>query len=311
MLPSATNFFVHSGRFHSKALYITSRQIQVAEQPLTYQHFVPQFLSRNFAHPYADPGTVTKKPRRKKHEKGRPFPGELVVNHVNLSVDPPQLVESLARRTLGPMDMYCDTDQASRKQQHVEETLSKIESRASTIFRRITEESPSRFLVSAKVPRLDLPSKVLPCGCEDYSGEDSPLLRDHMGERGFKRPVDVWLSNLRAIVELKMDPGANWEELILKRIYPADAVWFIGHVQFMYMAVCTLSSNCSQEVVLTDNCYNVFEGPMALARDRNSGQLRETLYANLHEFSPISPKLILVLRSHRFPSLEGDADPTI
>ncbi|KAK7974548.1 hypothetical protein PG989_016396 [Apiospora arundinis] len=292
-----------------------------------YQHFIPQFLLKNFAHHYKEPNNTTKRHRKIKHKKGKPYPGDLVVNHVNLTTDPPELAESLVKRVMGQFDMYRDTTQPSHLQQHVEQLLGKIESRASTIFRSITkafERGDSeiwinrdernllrKFLFLLKYRGSTFHRRFYHVDMQTYSEDDASFLRDYMEENGIKRPLDVWFSNIKTIIELQMDPDGNWRKGLVDRMYPDDATWFIMHVESMYMAICTPPPGSTHEFVVTDNCYNIFEGPINIARDTKTGSIKETLFANLHEFAPITPKLLFILRSNLFPCPEEDADPNV
>lgn len=79
-----------------------------------YQHFVPQFLLRNFSHPYRPQKDDRKKLKRsKRKDEKRIYPGERVVNTIDLSEDPPVLCEARVNRILGQMDMYRDTSKPS------------------------------------------------------------------------------------------------------------------------------------------------------------------------------------------------------
>lgn len=76
------------------------------------------------------------------------------------------------------------------------------------------------------------------------------------------------------------------------------------------MAICT-PSDPSGEFILTDNCYNIFEGPYSFVTDKTSGKIEAASYTPLHEFAPISPKLMIVMRSFLLPVPEEDAHPTM
>jgi len=135
-------------------------------------------------------------------------------------------------------------------------------------------------------------------------------LWEFMAERGFKRPVDVWFDNLKTIIELRMDPEKNWVKDLPKHMFFEDAMWFIMHVEWSYMAICT-PSNPRDEFILTDNSYNVFEGPNSFVTDKYTGKVEGRAHAPLHEFAPISPKLMIVLRSCVLPVPEEDTNPEI
>lgn len=131
-----------------------------------------------------------------------------------------------------------------------------------------------------------------------------------MAEKGYERPVDVWFHNLKTIMELRMDPEGKWLLDLPKRMFLDNAMWFISHTEYMYIAICT-PSDPNDEFILTDNSYNVFEGPNYFTVDEDSGKVEATAYTPLHEFAPISPKLMIVLRSFMFPVPEEDANADV
>ncbi len=204
--------------------------------------------------------------------------------------------------------------------------FSKLESQASTVFRKITKSFEQKgkglwltrderdlirkFLFLLKYRGLGFHQRFYHDSAEGYDTDDRELLRDYMTEKGFKRPVDVWFNNLKTIMELRMDPERKWVSDLPKRIFLEDAMWFILHVQMMYMAICT-PSDPSDDFILTDNSYNIFEGPNYFATDEKTGKVEGTDYTPLHEFAPISPKLMIVLRSFAFPVPEEDAHPHV
>ncbi|KFY79776.1 hypothetical protein V498_08900, partial [Pseudogymnoascus sp. VKM F-4517 (FW-2822)] len=61
-----------------------------------YQHFVPQFLLKNFSHPYKpqNDGSKTSKRSKRKYDKGK-YPGDTVVRNLNLTADLPVICETL------------------------------------------------------------------------------------------------------------------------------------------------------------------------------------------------------------------------
>jgi Protein of unknown function (DUF4238) len=293
-----------------------------------YQHFVPQFLLRNFSHPYKPQDNDQKKSKRskRKYEKGM-FPGDLVVSNLNLSADPPVICQSPVKRILGQMDMYRDTSKSSlQQQQHIEQMFSKLEGQASAVFRKITKAFERnetelwldrnernlirKFLFLMKYRGSTFHRRFYHEDAEGYNANDRELLHEYMAEKGFKRPVDVWFDNLKTIVELHMDPEGKWIQDLPKNMFLYDAFWFITHVQSMYMAICT-PSEPSDEFILTDNSYNVFEGPNCFAADEETGKVEGTYYAPLHEFAPVSPKLMIVLRSFAIPVPEEDANEDV
>jgi hypothetical protein len=293
-----------------------------------YQHFVPQFLLNNFSHPYKPDGEGCRRRKgggKRKYEKGM-FPKDPVVRNLDLLADPPIICEKPVKRILGQMNMYQDTSKPAEQQQHVEMLLSKLEMRASEIFRKITkafeQKEPGlwlarpernllrKFLFLLKYRGDGFRRRFFHQKPEDYSENDRELLREYMAKHGFKRPVDVWFHNIKTIIELDMDSEGRWHMDLPKRMYPDDAMWFFSYEAFSYMAICT-PSDAKDEFILTDNSYNVFEGPNHLVKDENSGELGASAYTPLHEFAPISPKLMIVLRSTVLPDPLEDADPGV
>ncbi|EFX04376.1 hypothetical protein CMQ_1304 [Grosmannia clavigera kw1407] len=290
-----------------------------------YQHFVPQFfLLRNFAHnfePPVDPGTDVgdgkgkRKKKSKKHvascDKGnlKRYPGDKVVNNVNMQLTPYAIDESPVNRILGLPDMYRDNLKTIKAEQNeVEKKFAHIEGEAQRVFRRITKAyDDGAKVVSLMRPERDLLRKFLfllkfrgPTfytrfsheDIESYCADDKEEFQKYMRKNNFTRPFEIWLRSLKLIMELDMDPERDWKAELMQKMYRLDAVWFIMHVDGMYI-------------------YNIFEGPNSFAQDIHTKEITPTAYVNLHEFGPISSKLILVLRSSLLPVPEEDSDPVL
>lgn len=292
-----------------------------------YQHFVPQFLLRNFAHPYKPPKNGAKRQKRPKKKDARIYPGDLVVNNVNLTAEPLAIEESPVKRVLGINDMYQDTSQPTEKQQrYIESLFGQLESKASPIFRKIVKSLESgdsglwltrdernrirKFLFLLKYRGSTFHRRFYFANAADYDQNDREQLRAYMRENGFERPVDVWFNNIKTFAELDMDAENEWIRKLIDQVYPGDAAWFINHVQQMYMAICT-PADATDEFVLTDNSYNVYEGANTYVHDPASGKAKESSWVNFHEFAPVSPKLIIVLRSFLIPVPEEDANAEV
>ena len=248
-----------------------------------------------------------------------------VVNNVNLTVDPLAIDESPVKRVLGMNDMYQDTAQPTKEQQrHIEELFGKLESEASRSFHKIVKAvedgDPSLQLTRGERNRIRKFLFLLKyrgsgfhrrySGSIDAAGydyDDQEQLREYMRERGFERRVDVWFDNIKTFANLKMDAENKWMAELLDKVYPADARWLINHVQQMYMAICT-PADASDEFTLTDDSYNVFEGVEKVMRDPETGRLKGHEWINFHEFAPVSPKVMIVLRTCAVPVSEEDVD---
>lgn len=98
-----------------------------------------------------------------------------------------------------------------------------------------------------------------------------------------------------------MDPEKKWTSELPKRMFVDDAMWFVVHVEGMYMVICT-SSDPNDEFILIENSYNVFEGPNCIMADKDTGKVERATYDPFHEFAPISPKLMIVLKASYYQS---------
>ncbi|KAI1129167.1 hypothetical protein F5Y10DRAFT_239041 [Nemania abortiva] len=302
---------------------MASSSRNIAPSNSEYQHFVPQFMLRNYAHKYSGPQRTGKGKRGKKNQKDTLFRGELVVNNVNMKADPFIIEETKVSRILGQYDMYEDKAQPTAQQREIETMLGKLENHVSTIFRKIVKafeagdpnvwvtreerNSIRKFLFILKYRGRTFHRRFT--GPDEYNYNDKSNLQAYMEKSNFKRPIDVWFHGLRTIMNLKMDTE-NWQLELTENMYRTDAMWFLMHSEMMYMAICT-PSEPEAEFILTDNCYNVFEGPNTHAQNPATGEFTETGWTSFHEFAPLSPKLMIVLRSNLLPVPEEDSNPEI
>ncbi|KKP07751.1 hypothetical protein THAR02_00139 [Trichoderma harzianum] len=287
-----------------------------------YQHFIPQFILKNYSYPFKCPNTEQKgkKKCKCKHEKDK-FPGDLVVNCVDLTPPRFRLETYPRKRIFGAPNMYNDPAKtASHEQRRIETMFGKMESQASTIFRRIVKNHEAgdaavtltrierdllrKFLFLLKYRGSGFHQRFYHDKPEDYCSNDRELLLEYMKEHHFSTPRDVWYHNLETIMNLEMDPERKWIRELPCKMFSDDAYWFIMHCEMYYMAICT-PSEVTDEFILTDNCYNVFEGPSTFSRDA-TGKTIAGYHAGYHEFAPISPRLIIVLRCLALPNPEED-----
>ncbi|KAL2670701.1 hypothetical protein Neosp_014500 [[Neocosmospora] mangrovei] len=288
-----------------------------------YQHFIPQFLLKNYSHPFVCPQAKgpSKKCKKHKHEKGK-YPGDPVINNLCLTSEPYTLEETPVTRIFGQVNMYeYMTASPDKKNRRIEEMLGKMEFEASKIFRRITtaygKGQPDiwlsrternllrKFLFILKYRGSTFHRRFYHEDSESYNSNDKELLQEYMEKRGFESPLDVWFHNLETIMTLEMDTEMKWMHEIRKRMFHLDAMWFTAHVQYSYMAICT-PTNPDEEFILSDNSYNVFEGPNNFIEDAETGERTSSTHGSFHEFAPISPRLMLVLRSFVLPVPDED-----
>ncbi|KAK5676634.1 hypothetical protein LTS10_010935 [Elasticomyces elasticus] len=134
---------------------------------------------------------------------------------------------------------------------------------------------------------------------DDYPGRDRDKLRTYMSAKGFETPRDVWLANLHAFLDVKMDSGLKWHKVIRQQAYEDHAEQFIYHAGLIHMAFCKPRS-ADDEWLLTDTAYSMFEGPSTEALQLITGQ-RKREYTEWHNFAPVSASLLIVLRSILLP----------
>lgn len=104
-----------------------------------------------------------------------------------------------------------------------------------------------------------------------------------------------------------MDVGGQWEGTISSTVYFAIADRFVKHVKGYWMAICT-PANSEEEFVLTENGYNVHEGPTVSFEDKNTGECI-SLGSAFHYFAPIAPRVMMLLRNQHLPEPLDDGDP--
>ncbi|KAJ4289800.1 hypothetical protein N0V90_011131 [Kalmusia sp. IMI 367209] len=291
-----------------------------------YHHYIPQFILRNFSHQYNPPHSNSKKAsRRRKNKKTKLYPGDPVINIIDLKDEVPQLSESPVKRIFGLTDMYRDISNAS-DYNFLEKEIGRIESQVSSIIadiKKAFEGGMTGFSMSRS--QRDLLRKFLFImkyrgpgfyrrfhGDEsgEYNEDDAVQFKLYMQERGYRKPVDVWFKSIKTILDLKLDLEGRWKKELPLRIYPDDARWFIAHMEWYFLAFCT-PSDPSDEFILTENCYNVHEGPNSTALNFKTGEYEVVSWTSYHEFSPVTPRLMLILRSALLPQEEEDANENI
>ena len=260
-----------------------------------YQHFIPQFILRKHSD-YKEPrredfAPGLSKEYQKAKEKAKKNANVNVLSLEN-GLDNMKLEVRKTKGVCGLKDMYGT---------EIEKKLDVLENKASTIIRGIELDFASSskmtclsrsdkdtlrrflFIMLYRSRKFHVRFKMT---TDDYFANDKSALMDYMHERGFATPRDVWLDNLQVFLDVKLGHDCErWEAELLARAYPADAEWFIHHMNNFYLCFCT-PEDCRDEFILTQNVYGIFEGP-------NSYES----WTDWHNFSPISPKLLIVLRN--------------
>lgn len=287
-----------------------------------YHHFIPQFILRNFAHVY-------RSTRGHGHRagKGKPrlYNGDQALNTVNLSTDPPELAESPLRRSFGLVDMYRDFTKVEN-QQYLEKHLGKLESQAAQMIIRVCKafnngnhavwlsrferNNLRKFFFLMKYRGKGFQRRFLCDTTQGYIQDDKDKFLEYMRKRNFRNPLDVWFHSIKTILDLQIDVQGQWMKTLINQIYPDDAYWFIMHSEMMYLAFCT-PSDPKMEFIVTENCYAISEGPFSLSIDPRTREEKTVAWTSYHEFGPLSPKLIMVLRSFLLPNSEEDKNENI
>lgn len=292
-----------------------------------YQHYIPQFLLRNFSHPYKPPdGYRVKRKNRRRVERGK-HQGDKVLNVVDITSDKPQLIEAPVSRWFGQEEMYSDIFDTIKATKDVEQELSKLESQTAVILQKVKKahENGHAGICLTRVERNKLrkflfimkyrgPTYFGKYVSEDapqaYTSEDKHLLRDYMAKKGFLTPRDVWLHNLRAILHVDMDAEGKWRTRLPDLMFPADAEMFMFHEEHSYITFCT-PTEMDDEFILTDQGYNLFEGPTHNTFCVKTGDYLGDTCLCFHEFAPVSPRLMIVLRSITLPEALEDKDSKV
>ncbi|KAF2797003.1 hypothetical protein K505DRAFT_372805 [Melanomma pulvis-pyrius CBS 109.77] len=284
-----------------------------------YQHYVPQFLLRNFSY--------QNQKWKKTKDRKQLYPGDPMLRAVDLTVSPPELIEVPVKHTFGKPDMYKDDSKFTRKQQmHIEAKLSRLESATSHVIRKIVKaHAEGKTEISMSRPEKDLLRKFMfvmkyrgPIffqrfnhqNAEDYNSVDKPSFLEYMRKKNYQRPLDVWFDNLSQIMDMTIDPEGKWVTKLSERIYPGDAEWVSQNIRSMYLALCT-PSNPSEEFILTENAFSIYEGPTSCSVNPKTGERTVTAYTEFHVLGIISPSLMMILRSNLLPEPREDRNEEV
>ncbi|KAL6816250.1 hypothetical protein V8C40DRAFT_85925 [Trichoderma camerunense] len=300
----------------------TEPSIAASKPSHQYQHFIPQFLLKNFAHKYVAPDSHDTAKGQKRNAKTGMYSGEPAVNTLHLSGDF-YLEECAVRRTCGMEDMYEDTENLLKDHGHLEKKFAAMESKASLIYRKIVKTYKNgkdnicltrkdndflrKFMFLLTLRSVQYHRKYNLDNVQDYDGDDKMWLQEFMETYGLTKPLDVWLQSLEIIIDVEIDPAGIWVELIKHSIYFPIADTFIDHMNKMYMTICTPEDHVD-EFILTDNCCNVTEGKIA-AYHIEAMMNHVDLAPCFHRFAPISPKLMIVLRYNHLPESIDSENP--
>jgi len=221
-------------------------------------------------------------------------------------------------RSYGIPDMYKDVDH--ERAYHVEELLSKLESDAARIYHRIKKDHESgkhnfsitrkdrnllrKFLFVMRYRSHGFWSKYTG-KIDTYEHGDRNSLMQFLNERSITDLRQVWLINLEVVIRTEIDADGEWLQTIGRDMFGYDADMYVFHMEESYMAFCEPQSS-EDEFIITNNGFGIFEGPVvydaanlqSLGADGSPPRLGDPVYTEFHKLAPLSPRLILVLRSN-------------
>lgn len=277
-------------------------------------HFIPRFILRKFApedQPPAGPA------RRGKNNKTRKRP-DFLVNKIDLERS--VLTQRPVSTEFALVDMYRDPG-FDENPYHLEKKFSDLERQVSEIIQRahnrfsqsltleltrIELDRLRKFLFLMKYRNSGMFDRYNHDHIDEYQEDDRERMLCYMESSGFQRPRDVWFDNLRRFLDVKMDSARSWMDTLKTQMYPDDAMMMELHLIWSFIAFCEPAIS-ADEFLLTQNAYCIFEGP-STSRINPITRKVESNYTEYHNFAPLSPKLIIVLRSHLLPSQGQDSD---
>ncbi|KAL2785913.1 hypothetical protein BJX66DRAFT_47976 [Aspergillus keveii] len=280
-------------------------------------HFIPRFILRKFAPAEQPP------PWPAASAKQKPRARDFLVNKIDLQSS--MLTQRPVSTEFALVDMYRDPG-FDENPYHLEEKLSRLEGKASEIINKASEtftlaphailrlkrlevDTLRKFLFLMKYRNGGMFERYNHNDAQDYDSDDRPRMLRYMAAKGFTKPRDVWFDNLRHMLDLEMDPQKNWRLTLRAQIYPDDAAMFELHLLHSYMTFCQ-TTNPEEEFLLTENAFGIFEGPSSEHHDILTGKKQAVVYTEYHNFAPLAPRLLIILRSRILPYPGDNSDHT-
>lgn len=250
-----------------------------------YDHYIPQFLLRNFSN-YNDllaTGLSEKKAKQR-----------CKVSFLNL--EDGIISDRKVANVFGEQNMYVD--------KRIEDKLGKLEEKASKILKeirqafdrgerefsltRVDKDELRRFLFIMLYRNRTL-KRRFPDSSDEYNCEDKELVLEYMLERKVANPKTVWIQNIETFLETPIPSDGAWEEKNIPQASPGEAMWFFAHLNSRFLSFCCPKdlSLGKDEFFVTENAYGIYEGP-----NNPSG------WTDCHVFAPVTPKLMIVMRQN-------------
>jgi hypothetical protein len=260
-----------------------------------YHHYIPRFLLRNFAINYYESIFVSNKKlfKEKKHKQNfmKKNKEEALLQIYDRKTG--QLDTSLVAKTYGYTNMYKDLDHENVM--HVEEKFGKLEGRAAKTVKDIisTSREKSEIVLSRKdledlrkflfIMNYRNRSRLAQFTEKKFDIATWTLMENFMKEHNLKIAQEVWLQNIREILET---PHMEIENN--SRIFWVDRTDYKLRMFDCFLVIWQAGEN--DEFLITKNGFGIFEGV-------DAKPLFQFAY---HWFYVISPKLVLVLCEQSF-----------
>ncbi|CAG8629600.1 9054_t:CDS:1 [Paraglomus brasilianum] len=205
-----------------------------------------------------------------------------------------QIINSLVREIYGYMNMYKDLD--NEDVMYVEKKLSTLEGKASRMVRDIINASQTENEIVLIRKHLENLRKFLfimnyrnrqrwsQFADEKFDSTTWALLQKHMEEHKLKKAHEVWLQNIRGILETPHNDIKDDS-----RIFSVDRMDYQLRMVDCFLVIWQAGDN--DEFIITNNGFGIFEGFTGI------GPTGPFQFA-YHWFYVISPKLVLVLCNH-------------
>ena len=277
-----------------------------------YQHFIPCLVLRTFATP-----------------ESRALGGRRGALVNVYSMKDACITPTPIARCYGHPNMYQDV--SATDEMHIEKALAVLEGLAARAVERVKREQAKgassvtlnrveknyirKFLFVMKYRGPFFWTKYNHA-LGDYRHADRELVLEFMRKRGFTKPIEVWLHNLKTILDTPIDPKYDWESTIRKNCFIHDGIWFIHNMNDFFMAF-VQPANPDNEFIITDVAFGIHEGPTEVLFTKEDSlhasnfSLRAKsygYYTEFHKMAPFSPKLLLVLRWHSLINEETKRD---
>ena len=233
---------------------------------LQYRYAIPDFLLQNFSHPYEYAGLTMHDLRKHsaslksgntpKPMETTPSPHQAMLNVVDFKAEDVSIEEwSLARTVVftkiayGGQGKTVSPDGRERREvvQQVEKMMSALEDIATRIITQIVasfddledavtitqseRDALRKYILILKYRSSTIQQHFLDDDSVGISESDTKKVPAYMKQKGFKNIYDVWFDNIKAMLEVEIDPDGNWLDSVKKNAYPDDAMWFFTHFQ--------------------------------------------------------------------------------